>query len=316
MNQEAFQKNRTGKLGEISLPENDWAFVPNPLPPDWPFPDRLWPLVVRAKEELARLDGVGRTLTSPTLLLRPLQKREALRSSSLEGTYASPEELLLFELRRKTARLESSGFSPVLEVSNYASALEQGVRLLGELPLSLRFIRELHRTLLSGVRGREGTPGEFRKFQVHVGSDRRYIPPPASYVSACLDNFEQSMNLNQLNYDPLVWAFLMHYQLEAIHPFRDGNGRIGRLTLALMIFDWCRLHQPWLYMSSFFERNKDEYLDRLFRVSSHGDWEGWVEFCLRGTVIQAEDSIERCDALRTLKDAKKEKVDGLILPMN
>jgi Fic family protein len=118
----------------------------------------------------------------------------------------------------------------------------------------------------------------------------------------CLDDFEKRLNQEDHNYDPLVRCYLTHYQFEAIHPFIDGNGRVGRVLLSLMIYKWCALTMPWLYMSAFFERYKDEYIDNLFRVSSNGDWDRWIEFCLRGTIAQAEDSIQRCDALRLLKD--------------
>ncbi len=176
------------------------------------------------------------------------------------------------------------------------------MKLLEELPFCLRLIRELHATLLKGVRGKERTPGQFRTCQVHIGSDKRYIPPPANHLKACLDAFEKELNQQDAKYDPLVRCFLLHYQFEAIHPFLDGNGRIGRVLMSLLIYKWCNLSMPWLYMSTFFERYKDEYIDNLFRISSEGDWETWIEFCLRGTIRQAEESIQRCDAFHVLKN--------------
>lgn len=297
-----FTPQKTGTLVEIQVPGRDWAFIPNPLPPEWAFPERLWPLLVKARESLGRLDGIGRTLPNPELLLKPLEKREALHSSSLEGTYASPQELLLFEIDPQEPKSEGDPRNAWLEVSNHSRALRQGMKLLEELPFCLRLIRELHATLLKGVRGKERTPGEFRTCQVHIGSDRRYIPPPANHLQACLDAFEKELNQRDAKYDPLVRCFLLHYQFEAIHPFLDGNGRIGRVLMSLLTYKWCDLSMPWLYMSAFFERYKDEYIDNLFRISSEGDWETWIEFCLRGTIQQAEESIRRCDAFRILKD--------------
>jgi Fic family protein len=297
-----FTSQKTGNLLEIQVPERNWAFIPDPLPPQWVFPERLWPVLVKAREALGRLDGIGRTLPNPELLLKPLEKQEALHSSSLEGTYASPKDLLLFEIDPQEPKSEKDPANAWLEVSNHSLALRQGMRRLEELPFCLRFIRELHETLLKGVRGKDRTPGRFRTCQVHIGSDKRYIPPPPNYLQACLDAFEKGLNQQDAKYDPLVRCYVLHYQFEAIHPFLDGNGRIGRVLMSLLIYKWCNLSMPWLYMSAFFERYKDEYIDNLFRISSEGDWETWIEFCLRGTIEQAEESIRRCDAFRVLKD--------------
>jgi len=301
MDASAFSEQKTGDLVRIRIPQQDWAFIPHPLPPQWKFPAKLWPALAEAKQELARLDGIGRALPDSELLLQPLQRREALRSSSLEGTYASPKDLLLFEMRPRTPTSEADPANDWLEVANYSKALRQGVELLGDLPLSLRLIREMHGTLLTGVRGRERNPGEFRRHQVHVGSDRRYIPPPADHLGRCLDRFEKRMHEDDPEFDPLVRCYLLHYQFEAIHPFSDGNGRVGRALLSLMVFHGCKLTRPWLYMSAFFERYRDEYIQRLFRVSTHGAWEDWIAFCLRGTIDQALDSVRRCEALDRLK---------------
>jgi Fic family protein len=298
-----FTSNKTGQLVEITTNlERDWAFVPNPLPPQWKFPETLWPMLVDARVNLARLDGIGRTLPDPELLLRPLQNREALRSSSLEGTYASPQELLLFEKHPRAPKSERDPANAWLEVSNYSKSLKQGVDLLNSLPLSLRLIKELHKTLLSGVRGKDKAPGEFRRLQVHIGSDRRYIPPPPESMHNCLNKFEERLNQEDPNFDLLIRCFVLHYQFEAIHPFRDGNGRVGRVLLALMIYQWCNLSAPWLYMSAFYEQFKDEYINNLFNVSAKGDWQTWIEFCLRGTIEQTKDSIRRCEELKALKE--------------
>ena len=305
-----FTDSKTGTLVPISTPAKDWAFIPNPLPADTEFPTRLWPLLAEAKEAVGRLDGIGRTLADPGLLLQPLQQREALRSSSLEGTYATPEQLLIYEMDPRDPKSERDQANDWREVSNYGRALREGCRLLDDLPICLRVIRSLHEVLLRGVRGRDKAPGEFRDCQVHVGSDRRYIPPPQNEVGKCLDAFEKHLYEDHPGFDPLVRCYLIHYQFEAIHPFRDGNGRVGRLLLALMTYKWCGLTMPWLYMSAFFERYKDEYIDNLFRVSTEGAWGKWLEFCLRGTVEQANDAIRRCELLGKLRVEYHNRVQG------
>jgi len=245
-------------------------------------------------------------LPHPELLLRPLQTREAIRSSSLEGTYATPKELLLFAKHPRAPRSDDDPANSWLEVSNYSRALRLGYEHLQSKPFSLNLLKEMQDQLLQGVRGRNAAPGRFRKHQVHIGSDRRYVPPPPQEIAKQLHDFEYYMNDVAMtepgSLDPLVRAFLVHYQFEAIHPFMDGNGRVGRALLALMIYRHCNHHMPWLYISAYFERYKDEYIDNLFRVSTHGDWARWVEFCLRATIAQADDAIRRCERLRRLRD--------------
>ncbi|HEV7239294.1 MAG TPA: Fic/DOC family N-terminal domain-containing protein, partial [Thermoanaerobaculia bacterium] len=237
MEQQQFTEKRTGTIVPVSIGGLDWAFLPYPLPRQWHVSLELWPLLASAKEELARLDGIGRTLPDPELLLRPLQRREAIRSSSLEGTYASAEELLLFELAPTEPISASDRANDWREVGNHAAALRRGTVLLETLPLSLRVIREMHAVLLTNVRGRDRAPGEFRRTQVHLGSDRRYIPPPPNELMACLDDFERFLN-DADEIDPLIRTYLAHYQFEAIHPFVDGNGRVGRALLSLSSFQW------------------------------------------------------------------------------
>jgi Fic family protein len=192
------------------------------------------------------------------------------------------------------------------EVLNYRRALQHGVE--SDLPLSLRLIRELHKTLLTGVRGRDRTPGEFRRTQVAIGTDHRFIPPPPEQLWDSLDPFEKYLHSADHKHDPLVDCFLVHYQFETIHPFNDGNGRVGRLFLALMLKQRCRLSKPWLYMSEYFEKNREEYIERLFNVSADGDWDRWIEFCLRGVVSQAKQTIERCERIRMIREAFAKKV--------
>ena len=308
MDRDRFTAEQTGTLVPVSIGGPDWAFVPRPLPRQWHAPQHLWSLLVSAHRELGRLDGIGRTLPDPDLLLRPLQSREAIRSSSLEGTYASAEELLLFELQPTEPAAPSDRMNDWREVLNYAAALRHGTELLVELPLSLRLIREMHAVLLQDVRGRDRAPGEFRRTQVHIGSDRRYVPPPPNHVPACLDDFERFLHEAD-DVDPLIRAYVAHYQFEAIHPFVDGNGRVGRALLALCAYQWCGLSRPWLYVSPFFDRHKDEYIDALFAVSAEGNWDRWIELCLRATIGVCRDAITRCDELRRLRDEYHAKAD-------
>lgn len=302
MDKAVFTADFPGELWEMSLDGGrDWAFIPASLPEDWEIPsESLWTLLVQARQELARLDGIGRYMPNYNLLLRPLQRREALRSSSLEGTYATPQQLLLFEIDPREPTSVNDPVGAWQEVSNYNKALELGLQLLTQRPLSLNLIREMHQELLAGVRGAQSDPGNFRRSQVHIGSDRRFIPPPPNAVMACLYAFEEAIH-KEKNIDPLIFCFMAHYQLEAIHPFLDGNGRVGRLLLSLMIYEQCQLSKPWLYLSAFFDKYKDEYINLLFQVSSKGNWKDWIAFCLRGTIEQSKDAVRRFDELLNLR---------------
>jgi Fic family protein len=308
MDRQRFGSEMTGRLVSVSIGKEDCAFIPLPLPRTWHVPLEIWPRLAEAKESLARLDGIGRTLPDPDLLLRPLQSREALRSSSLEGTYVSAEELLLFELGSQEPIAASERQNDWREVYNYAAALRRGTELLDTLPLSLRLIREMHSVLLNGVRGRDRGIGEFRQNQVHLGSDRRYVPPPPNELMACLDDFENFLNESD-GIDPLIRTFMGHYQFEAIHPFLDGNGRVGRALLSLTAFKWCGLSRPWLYVSPFFDRHKDDYISALFSVSADGDWRRWFEICLLATIDGTRDSIQRCGRLVSLRNEYHSKAD-------
>jgi Fic family protein len=302
MDKSLFTDKILGQLREISVEgTHDWAFLPSQLPKQWEIPNSLWPLLASAREEMARLDGVGRHMPNYELLLKPLQKREALKSSSLEGTYATPEQLLIFEIDPKEPKSQYDKINTWREVSNYSNSLRLGQNLINEIPVSLRLIRELHKELLEGVRGGHRDPGNFRRTQVHIGSDRRFIPPPPLEVINFLNELEVYIH-QENSIDPLIFCFMVHYQFETIHPFLDGNGRVGRLLLSLMIYKWCNLLSPWLYLSAFFDNYKDEYIDCLFNVSAKGDWYSWISYCLRATVYQAKDAIKRFDKLVSLRD--------------
>lgn len=303
MRADLFNECKTGHVVAVtSDTRQDWAFVPDALPPAWRMAPRLWPLVVCAREAIARLDGIGSTLPNPQLLLRPLQRREALRSSSLEGTYVTAEQLLLFEFERhREPRTDEE--SDWHEVFNYYKSLRVGFRRLrAGQRVTADVIRELHRLLLHGVRGQDRTPGMFRTRQVHIRGEPRFTPPPPEHVPTCISDLERYLAGTDDELDALVRAFVVHYQFEAIHPFLDGNGRVGRLLLSLTISDWMGLSLPWVYLSEYFEQRKEEYVGRLLRVSTNGEWDEWIEFCLAGAVQQAEISIDRCARLQALRD--------------
>jgi Fic family protein len=301
VDKDKFSADAPGKLIAITTPVVDWAFVPNPPPKNFQLPAALNPLLIQAREKLARLDGAGRYLPENTFMLRPIQRREALRSSALEGTYATAEELLAYGLEPKEPTSDRDPVNAWREVFNYDAALQLGQSMLEELPLSSRIIRSTHERLLSGVRGADRTPGEYRKRQVHVGSDRRFVPAPPEEVPELIAELERYMNDDTDSSDPLIRSFMAHYQFETIHPFLDGNGRIGRLLLSLMVYKECELQSPWLYLSPYFERYKDEYIDRLFSVSATGDWNRWLELCLRATIEESEQTLRRIDALLDAK---------------
>lgn len=307
MNPEDFRVPAAGELVPITgVRGAEVAFIPAPLPPRWDWPVEMWPLLMEARVALASLSGIGKHLPDPALVLRPLQYREAVRSNSLEGTYTQPVQQALFEL--VPDEFTNDATDAYREVSNYAGALKLYLQDNRELPLSLRLIRDLHAVLMDGVRGADKEPGRFRRLQVHVGWPPRYVPPPPDRLEECLDAFEKYLHCERAAFDPLVDAFIVHYQFEAIHPFRDGNGRVGRLLLSAMIAERCHLSAAWLHMSAYFDRHKDDYLDALLRVSTDADWQGWVTFCLQGVVEQAQDTKRRCDRLLQLRHGYQERL--------
>lgn len=301
-----FSYRSPGQL--VRIDGNDHSFVPSDLPPRWQMNENIWPLLLEATNEIALLEGIGRTLPNPEILLRPTADREAIRSSKLEGTIATPRQLFLFELDPVTPTSESDPLNDHLEVFNYQRALKHGNN--SDLPISLRLIRELHATLLQNVRGQDKAPGEFRRIQVAIGTDRRFIPPPPHMLLHCLDVMEKYIH-SKSPFHPLIDCFLVHYQFEAIHPFIDGNGRIGRLLLALMITRACRLTKCWLYLSEYFDNHRSEYMQRLFEVSTEARWAEWVKFCLEATIHQARATVNRCERLRKVREEFTIRVNAI-----
>jgi Fic family protein len=257
---------------------------------------------------VSELRGIGKTLPDHALLTRPLRQREALRSSSLEGTYATPAELLAYERDPRDPSSKDDRVNDWREVNNYQRALDHGQKLVEEgYPFSEWLIRQLHQILLGGVRGDDKSPGEIRATQVHIGAGNRFTPPPQEHLSSLLGQLERDIQA-QVSIDPLIRTFMVHYQFATIHPFRDGNGRVGRLLMALMIYRLCDFDMPWLYLSEYFERQKDEYIDRLYGVSATGDWDGWIELCLLATIDVGKSTVRRVRQLLDIKEDYERKI--------
>lgn len=305
-----FTDSAAGEL--VTAHQGYTAFVPNPLPPEL---NLTWSLVLdnsRADRALSELAGVARTLPNPHLLIDPFVRREAVLSSRIEGTQASLSDLLFFEASGESDPRPED----VREVSNYVKALERGLRLLDEIPVSQRLIRELHRELMQGVRGDQMMPGEFRARQNWIGpagcrlEDATFVPPPVPEMTAALDQFEKFLH-TETELPPLIKMALIHYQFEAIHPFLDGNGRIGRLLLILLLCADKLLPQPLLYLSAFFERNRQSYYDLLLAVSQRGAWSEWIGFFLRGVVEQSHDAVRRAKRLMDLWQSYRAKLQAV-----
>ncbi len=285
---------------KIKCPEGYTAFIPNPLPPDLQWSKSLLRSLSDADRALGKLAGQGARLPNPHLLIRPFIKREAVLSSKIEGTQATLGEILAVEAGAEVDRSPDD----LREVANYVTALEYGIKRLKHLPLSIRLIRELHEKLMKGVRGGYATPGEFRKSQNWIGpagctlQNASYVPPPQSELMHCLGEMETFFHDKSL--PPLAQIAMIHYQFEAIHPFLDGNGRVGRLLITLFLVEREILPAPLLYLSAFFEASRREYYERLSAVSGHGDWQGWVQYFLNGVARQSEDALSRAERINRL----------------
>jgi Fic family protein len=294
-----------GKL--IQLTGGHVAFVPHPLPPELLYKGKIPRLIEEANLALGYLRGSAQTLPNPHMLIRAFQQREALLSSRIEGTVADPQELLFADVKKQDSMTPN-----VREVRNYVEALNHGLKLLDKIPVSLRLIRELHIKLMHGVRGQEQRPGEFRDVPNYIGrpggfENARYIPPPVPEMILALDQFERFIH-EESDIPAVVKLALIHYQFEAIHPFRDGNGRIGRLILSLLLCDWKLLPKPLLYLSAYFDQHREEYFDHLLSVSQRGEWNDWIAFFLKGVAEQAYDAVERSRKLLDLRLQYQEKL--------
>jgi len=308
MNPEDFQDNSSGRL--ISIPEGLFAYMPNPLPPtNFTWDAGLVEKLSAADRALGELAGIGRTLPNPHLLVRPFIRREAVLSSRIEGTQASLSDVLAYEVVQ-SALFEAP--DDVKEVHNYVRALEYGLERMCSLPISLRLIHELHSILLEGVRGEKLRAGEFRKGQNFIGppgsrlATATYVPPPPKEMMDGLHQLESYIN-RPSNQPPLIRLGLIHYQFEAIHPFPDGNGRLGRLLISMLLCAWNLLPQPLLYLSAFFEANRTDYYATLRGVTEKGQWNAWLNFFLNGVSSQALDAAERVKRINDLRENYRQR---------
>lgn len=279
------------------------AFIPYPLPPHPPLQldGDLQKQLERAQLALGRLDSVTLLLPDPDLFLYAYIRREAVLSSQIEGTQSSLADLLLFELEE----VPGMPVDDVQEVSNYVAALEHGIRRLQEgFPLCNRLLREMHEKLLARGRGSDKVPGEFRRSQNWIGGTRpgnaHFVPPPPQYVQECMTDLEKFLHDDSLPYPALVKAALAHVQFETIHPFLDGNGRIGRLLISFILHHEGVLTKPLLYLSLYFKENRQEYYRLLDRVRWEGDWETWLRFFLEGVEATANNAVQTAQKLVNL----------------
>ncbi len=298
MKPEDFKTTAAGEV--IQSRKGYWTFIPDPLPPSIRWSSSLISAVGAAERALGKLDSLASTLPSAHILVRPFIRREAVLSSRIEGTRASLNDIYIYEATQLSYLASTTD---VREVHNYVKALDYGLERLSSLPVSLRLIREMHTVLMEGVRGDHLTQGEFRRSQNWIGppgstlESARFVPPPVDEMQKALDELERFIHASS-DLPRLVQAALIHYQFEAIHPFLDGNGRIGRLLVILLITEWGLLSHPWLYLSAYFEAYRKEYYDHLLAVSQTGAWEAWLDFFLKGIHVQAEDAVAQIHRLQ------------------
>lgn len=302
MNRKDFADTASGRL--VDTPQGYTAFVPNPLPPPINFDMPLALALSKADAALSELSGLGGQLPNPHLLISPYIKREAVLSSRIEGTKASLSDLLIDEIEDSQARAPSDD---IKEIRNYVRALEFGVQRLETLPLSLRLIREIHAELMEGVRGEKATPGEFRQTQNWIGPagstpmTAAFVPPPVEVLMDCLGDWEKFLHSQDVIPD-LIQCAMMHVQFETIHPFLDGNGRVGRLLITFFLMQRGRLSEPLFYLSAFIDAHKGDYYDLLQRVRTHGDWVPWIRFFLQGVTEIATEAGQQSKELHRLRE--------------
>ncbi len=286
------------------------AYIPDPLPPDIRWTTRLTQALSRADHLVGRLAGEAGSLPNPHVFIRPFIRREAVLSSRIEGTQSTLGEILAVEAGAVVDRSPED----LKEVGNYVTALEYGIKRLKRLPLSLRLIREIHEKLMKGVRGEVSTPGKFRTMQNWIGppgctlNEATFVPPPPHELMNCMGALEKFLHASDL--PPLVQIALAHYQFETIHPFVDGNGRVGRLLISLFLVERQLLPTPLLYLSAFFESDRNKYYDGLRAVSESGDWEAWLTYFLSGVAQQAEDGLLRAERINKLISDWRKKVQS------
>ena len=309
MKKSDFSKQAPGQV--ITTLKGYVAFIPAPLPPDITWSNKLLTALSKADRSLVRLAEVGNAFPAPHVVVRPFIRKEAVLSSQIEGTHTTFQELLSFEAGQLSMFRD---VDDIHEVHNYVQALDYGLERLKDLPLSIRLIREIHSILMQGVRGELMTPGEMRRSQNWIGrpgaslNDARYVPPPPDEMYNCLSNLESFIHADS-ELPLLLRIGMIHYQFEAIHPFLDGNGRVGRLMVTFLLVAWGLLSQPLLYLSNFIEINRQEYYYRLLAVSQKGEWEAWLLFFLDGVRSQAEDASQRIAHLEELRSMYRKQFE-------
>jgi Fic family protein len=287
------------------------AFVPKPLPPTPPLEleAELLTLLEQAGTELGRLDGITEVIPDPDFFVSMYVRREAVLSSQIEGTQSTLEDLL----EREIGADGDDQRSDVLDIVNYVAAMNFGLARLETLPVSLRLIREIHRELLKDGRGSHATPGEFRKTQNWIGPDgatieqATFIPPPVPEMKEALADFEGFLH-EEGDYSTLIDVGLAHAQFETIHPFLDGNGRVGRLLNTFLLVQQGVLRKPLLYLSYYFKLHRTEYYDRLMAVRLKGDWEGWLRFFLQGVVQTAKEATATAGSIFELRESHRTRI--------
>ena len=315
MNQDDFKNSSAGKCIRTMTQPSYWAYVPYSLPPKIEVDWELANLLSRADIKLGELSGAGQLLPNPHLLIRPFIRREAVTSSRIENTQSGLDDLFLFEVDETVPPLAPD----VKEVLNYVRAMEHGIKRLQELPISSRLICEIHGILMEGARGEYATPGKMRTSQNWIGRpgcmlmDATYVPPPVPEMKECFSDLEKYIH-SEAKEPALIQCALVHYQFEAIHPFIDGNGRIGRLLITFMLLEKKLLSQPLLYLSDFFEQHRDEYYRLLLTVSQKGDWKAWLTFFLNGVRQQSEDALATIQKLLALHNSYRELAIGRKVP--
>lgn len=289
------------------------TYIPRPLPFHPPVNmDALYPLLDKANTAIGRLDGMSMVLPDSSLFLYMYVRKEAVLSSQIEGTQSSLSDLLLFEMQEAPG----APLDDAAEVSSYVSALDYGMNRLKGFPLSLRLIREIHSALMNNARGGDKAPGEFRTSQNWIGGTRpgnaKFVPPPPDRLMESLDNFEKFLHDESIKYPALIKAAIAHVQFETIHPFLDGNGRLGRLLITFILYVEGILKEPLLYLSLYLKTNRDTYYNHLQSVRETGDWESWLEFFLNGIIETATQATETAQAILHLfeKDHAKIKNSG------